>query len=146
MALYPYSDTTKVFCGFTLLVLIVVPLVSAPFRRRSERRRQDRFVGREPLTSREVWERFYRESDVAMEDVEEAISVISKDTGVSTLLIRPSDRLGVELGLEGWEYPDEEPELDYWVDKRIKDAGRKVKFKSFETVDDVIRFSRSLRS
>lgn len=76
------------------------------------------------MSVQEIWERWYQGTEVVIEDVEEVMAAAALDVKVSASLLRPTDDLGKDLGLEGWEL-DDLFELELWVSLAIRKARRR---------------------
>jgi len=91
---------------------------------------------RRPICSIEEWyKKFFEIEGVGLELAKDVCEALSKDIGVHTTQIFPTDRLDKDLTFRQWwgwgRYADELPSFDFWVDHfvapRCKDLPVRVR-------------------
>lgn len=111
---------------------------------------RSRFDGREDLTKREFYRRFYSSSDIPQEKILECLGFIEEEYEFPVGLLRPTDKLTKLFAPVTTKNPwrwllyrmkegDSQSEIEYELAKRQRRQGTVGTWSRLDTLDDLIR-------
>ncbi|MCI0551868.1 MAG: hypothetical protein L0287_13010 [Anaerolineae bacterium] len=127
--------------GFALLTFGVGYWLS---ERRMFRKKRERIEPRADMNPEEFYATYYAQTGIPKRVVTETLEQIAKATGIPLTKLRPSDNFNKELApMQGWEFGDGIVEIDWLLQRKMKDAGVTEKIE-INTIDELIRYLAEL--
>lgn len=128
----------------SVLAMILVSVAAAIGWTSAQRRRLP--GRRKVLNLATIYNRFYRDSDLELSDVEVAYNRIAEATGVPAGALRPGDRFSDDLAPpKGWEYDDAIFLFSDALEEDADSLGIGVDIEKVATVDDAVRLMKLIR-
>lgn len=132
--------------GFALLAALVACKLFIFSGSGLKRRKIARLGSRPALSPTEFYQNFYAESGLSQSSVIEILDHVTNCTGIPIELLRPQDRLQVELApIKFWELGFNFLELKMALHQAEEKAGRILDYRYIRTLDDYIRVLGQLR-